>query len=461
MNFKLFLVFYLILGSFNCSALHINPQTYQTLSNALKIISEEVVSEFTLVCNLIYTTNSYEMNAFRGTFMKTLMSGHKLRFRQQQSRWIEPLTTKNYRKFSIFCIQEFLDFERIYSKIDARNFQHHGYFIIVLINGKIDEIEEIFEKMWAVHIFNVIVIFEDDHGHLSVLTFFPFRSSTDCSNTTSVLINKFINGTFTEGLENIFPMKMTNLQQCEVKVATSDRKPPYIFKRKEKFYGRDFQLINVMSKNLNFKVNFTLLSEFGCILERNGKDGVMKNLEKNLSDIAIVDCWLRLSRLELFDATTTYFYEKVVMVFPMEPELSSFKKMFYPLSTDSWILLVSYLAVGVLSIFIINFLSKKVQNFVIGEHVNYPYMNMLIGFVGQAQNKMPGNNFARFLLMNFLIFSLVIRTAYQGKLYQVMKSEIKVTEPKTINEMSEMGYKFFVLTVHADVVHDLSKFTIV
>jgi len=129
------MVFFLILSSYKCSSIHINPQTYQKLSNALKIISEEVVSEFTLVCNLIYTTNSFEVNAFRDTFLKTLMAGLKLRFRQQQSRWIEPLTTKNYRKFSVFCIQEFLDFERIYSKIDARNFQHHGYYIIVLING--------------------------------------------------------------------------------------------------------------------------------------------------------------------------------------------------------------------------------------------------------------------------------------------------------------------------------------
>ena len=466
MNLRILLVLFLILTSSTCTALHSDPQNYQTLANAIKIISEEIVSEYTQVCNLIYTTNSYEVNVFRDTFMKTLMAGHRIRCRQQQSIRIEPLTTKNYRKFSVFCIQEFLDFEKIYSKIDSRNFQHHGYFIIVLINGKIDEIEDIFEKMWTIHIFNVIVIYEDLHKRLQIFTFFPFRSSTDCSNTTSVLINEFVNGSFTQGIENIFPRKMINLQQCEVKVATSDRKPPYIFKRtsqsgNEKFFGRDFELLSALSKNLNFKVNFTLLSEFGCILERNGKDGVMKHLEKNKSDIAIVDCWLRLSRLDLFDATTTYFYEKVVMVFPMEPELSSFRKMFYPLALDSWVLLVLYLAVGVLSIFIIKFLSTKIQHFVIGEHVNYPYMNMLIGFVGQAQNKMPGNNFARFLLMNFLLFALVIRTAYQGKLYQVMKSEIKFSEPKTINEMSEMGYKFFVLTVHADVVHDISKFTVV
>jgi hypothetical protein len=466
MKFKFIFVFFLILSNSNCTALHTDPQSYQALSNAIKIISEEIISEYTLVCNLIYTSNNYEVNAFRETFMKTLMGGCKLRTRQQQSSYIEPLTTKNYRKFSVFCIQKFLDFEKIYTKIDARNFQHHGYYIIVLINGKIDEIEIIFEKLWEIHIFNVIIIFEDINEHLQIFTFFPFRSSTDCSNTTPVLINKFVNQTFTEGIENIFPSKMTNLQQCEVKVATSDSKPPYIFKRisrsgKEKFSGRDFELLSVLSHNLNFKVNFTLLSEFGCILERNGKDGVMKHLEKNKSDIAIVDCWLRLARLELFDATTTYFYEKVVMVFPMEPELSSFRKMFYPLAIDSWIMLVSYLAVGVLSIFFINFLSRKIQNFVIGEHVKYPYMNMLIGIVGQAQNKIPSTNFARFLLMNFLLFSLVIRTAYQGKLYQVMKSEIKFSEPKSINEMSERGYKFFVLTVHTDVVHDLSKFTVV
>ena len=149
------------------------------------------------------------------------------------------------------------------------------------------------------------------------------------------------------------------------------------------------------------------------------------------------------------------------MAYPMEGELTSFEKLFSPLALVTWMLLIAYLTIGVVSIFIIRFLSNKIQNFVIGEKVKYPYLNMLIGIVGQSQNRMPGNNFARFLLMNFLLFTLVMRTAYQGEMYEVMQSDIKYSEPKTIYEMFRRGYKFHVLDFISDIIYDISKFTIV
>ena len=224
---------------------------------------------------------------------------------------MNPLASRNPRTFSIFVIQDFSDVEKIYEKINAENFFHHGHFIFVLINREIIGIQKIFNDLWKLQIYNVIVIVEDGHENISIFTFFPFRSRADCSNTTPVLINKFINGTLTRGLSNIFPNKMNNLQQCDIKVATSNNKPPFIYMKtmldgSTKFTGRDFELLDALSKHLNFKINFTLLSEFSCITEYKGKEGVIKNLQNNKSDLAIVDCWLKASRLLLFDASTTF-----------------------------------------------------------------------------------------------------------------------------------------------------------
>jgi hypothetical protein len=40
--------------------------------------------------------------------------------------------------------------------------------------------------------------------------------------------------------------------------------------------------------------------------------------------------------------------------------------------------------------------------------------------LGGGINRLPGRNFARFILMQFILFSLVIRTGYQGVQFEMM-----------------------------------------
>jgi hypothetical protein len=73
---------------------------------------------------------------------------------------------------------------------------------------------------------------------------------------------------------------------------------------------------------------------------------------------------------------------------------------------------------------------------------------------------LPGRNFARFLLMNFILFTLVARTGYQGVQYDMMlkvclilavlfsfqrmiPQEIRAKNVKTIDELIENNYTFY------------------
>jgi hypothetical protein len=391
--------------------------------------------------------------------MKLLMTDSKFRVRQQLIDHVKQLATKTPRRFALIAMRDYSDFKKFLSKINPDNFDYQGHFILALIHGQIPELKDIFENLWKLQVYNVVVIFKDVNRHLSVYTFFPFRSSSDCSNTTPVLINEFINGSFTRGLANIFPNKMENLQQCEVRVATSENVPPHIYTKtmidgSKRLAGRDFELISALSETLNFKIVFNIFGTLGCFFTSNS--GV-QSVKDNKSDIVIVDCWLRLKRLETFDASTTYFSDKAVVLFPQESELTSFEKLFYPLTLEAWIYLVVYLAIGIAVIFVINLQPKNIQNFVFGMNVRNPYINMLLGLLGINQHISPGNNFSRFLLMNFLIFTLVIRTVYQGKLYHVMQASLKYSEPQTILEMEQRGYKLHVAEAFSSLINNNSK----
>ncbi|KAL7017007.1 hypothetical protein ACKWTF_010225 [Chironomus riparius] len=413
--------------------------------------------------NVVPVVNSYESKDFREIFLQRFMKDPKIRVRHQEAKSVNAMGTGSSRRTCVVDVRTYSEFKIFLANISPDKFVYQGYYLIVLTKGEIDEIQDIFADLWKLEIYNVIVIFEDDYGHVAVLTFFPFRSSTDCSNTTPVLINKFINGTFTRGLSNIFLNKMENLQHCEIRVSTSARSTPYIFLKTgqdgiTRFYGRDYELILALSQGMNFKINFTYIGYHGYSLINGTMTDALGALQNNDADLAIADFWLKPYRLKFFDASSSYISEQLAFVFPTPGELISLDRLHYPLELPIWLLLIVYLLIGTVTIFLINRQSRNVQHFVIGRKVRYPYFNIWIGILGTTQHRLPGRNFSRFLLMNFLIFTLVMRAAYQGKMYYFLQSNMRYPEPQSIQDMIDHDYEFEFFQGHLDLVADLNRF---
>ena len=56
---------------------------------------------------------------------------------------------------------------------------------------------------------------------------------------------------------------------------------------------------------------------------------------------------------------------------------------------------------------------------------------------------MPGRNFARFNLMMYILFCLVIRTAYQGVQFDLMLKEVMRKDFQTIDELLEKNITIY------------------
>lgn len=129
-----------------------------------------------------------------------------------------------------------------------------------MIDGEITETMEIFGLLWNLQIFNVNVMFTSN-GSIMVKTFMPFNARK-CHDTSSVLINEFRSGKFIRGLENFFPDKMKNLHSCPIRLATINDIEPFMFAERltnGSFHlkGRDIDMLNALSVNLNFKIVYT------------------------------------------------------------------------------------------------------------------------------------------------------------------------------------------------------------
>jgi hypothetical protein len=82
-------------------------------------------------------------------------------------------------------------------------------------------------------------------------------------------------------------------------------------------------------------------------------------------------------------------------------------------------------------------MTKKIRNLVIGENVNTPSLNVAAHFFGLGQIEIPQRNFARFLVMMFILYCLIIRTTWQSKMFEFMQKEMRKPEVKTIKEANE------------------------
>jgi hypothetical protein len=88
--------------------------------------------------------------------------------------------------------------------------------------------------------------------------------------------------------------------------------------------------------------------------------------------------------------------------------------------------------------------SQAVRNRIYGRGVNTPAFNVVGTFFGIGQVRLPVESFPRFILMCFILFCLIIRTAYQGVSYDMMTKDMRKPLPKTIRDLYLQNYTILV-----------------
>jgi hypothetical protein len=364
------------------------------------------------------------------------------------------------RSMSVFLIQNFTDFLQIYQKLTSDNFKFNGItasYQIWLVDGKIKEIRKIFKLMWRIQVYNVNVMFEDEDGEVLVQTFYPF-SDGSCGDTTVKTINRFKDGKFDEKVEKLFIDKMQNLHGCPIKVAIADN-IPFITPKKHQggrssYSGRDIEVITSMANTLNFTIKITYVGPEGYLFDNGTGFGTLKALKDKEADISISDWWLKQNRLKFFDATSSYISDSSIFIVPHGSDFTALEKLVYPFRFESWMAVISVFLIAFATIQIIRRRSKIVQNFIFGKGIHDNTLNMFAVFFGVSQKRLPGRNFARYLLMMFIIYSLIIRTLYQGSFYELLKSQKRHEEIKKIDEILERDlYIYF----HVSMIDHFQK----
>lgn len=150
-------------------------------------------------------------------------------------------------------------------------------------------------------------------------------------------------------------------------------------------------------------------------------------------------------RSKLMTSSEFYYSVPFIMIVPPGERLTAFEKLFRPFSLIVWILLLLTFSIAFVVITIMKFQRNSLKDFIFGTRNRSPYLNVLIGFVGGAQTVEPQRNFARFLLMMYLLFCLVKRSLYQGALFQFLQMDDRHSAVQSIDEVVELNFRVFML----------------
>lgn len=142
-------------------------------------------------------------------------------------------------------------------------------------------------------------------------------------------------------------------------------------------------------------------------------------------------------RADNYSWSITYYYGFLLFAIPPGKSYTSFEKLFFPFGENVWFVICGLFLSAVIIIFILKMSVRKNRDFVIGKFNNMPFFNMVDICLGGTvpMHSLPTRNFARTLVMIWLLSTLVLRNAYQGILFDNLRSHQRKMPYFHLNEL--------------------------
>jgi hypothetical protein len=143
---------------------------------------------------------------------------------------------------------------------------------------------------------------------------------------------------------------------------------------------------------------------------------------------------------EKMHGTYPYDFDKMMFIIPPGKLYTNYEKLYLPFDITIWWLLIITFSVAFSVIFLVNFMPHQIHHIFYGEKVSMPAFNVVSIFFGMGQTRLPRGSFARFILIMFIIFCLIFRTAYQGVQFEMLTKEMRRSPIETIQELIENNF---------------------
>jgi hypothetical protein len=268
---------------------------------------------------------------------------------------------------------------------------------------------------------------------------FEWYTPDACNDMSLIEINVFDKMNMTWKRELKIDDKFRNFYQCR------------FVESEENFPG--VKVLNEATSGLAKLGNATVIpffKDYESKISKNPRDkrqkvttDILKTHGYTFNSIDNVQSPYKTASFEDLHMTVVYKDDEYVLVVPPGAKYTIYEKIFLPFDETTWKFLIITLA-SVLGITIcLNKMPQEIRELTYGKGVTIPIYNVLGTFFGISQFKLPENQFGRIILTTFIMFCLIIRTAYQGVMFEMMQQEMRKPIPKTIEELVNLNFSFY------------------
>lgn len=321
----------------------------------------------------------------------------------------------------IIIVERSHQLNNFFNILDTKFFRRNGYFVITFLKGETGEDQKVFESFWKKKFYNVNILMKSSNS-LSVLTFFPF-SETHSDELKIEIINQLDMKTRRLERDLYFPKKFKNLHQSKIVQASVGSTT--VKGSDGRFRAAEIEIVEEIGLMLNFSHVNQIMKDYE--LFKNGS--TIPNFHDQKIHIAAMS--MQLDRSRVFSESFPFRSEPLVLIIPPGASFSPIEKLLKTFSLKVWAAIVIVFIVQLLQF---QFIPKPIKP-----------LNMINAFLGGSISTkcLPTEGLSRLSFTSFLLYALIIRTAYVAVLVDYHRFEVKHKEVSTINEIMEKGFKFY------------------
>ncbi|XP_063824551.1 uncharacterized protein LOC135074179 [Ostrinia nubilalis] len=351
-------------------------------------------------------------------------------------------------QFVIFG-QETTEISETLQWLIQNRYDNTAMFLIICSSAsyKCDE-HDIFNTFSRLYMPNVIYLKPTEYGSEPlVFTYFPVLPG-NCRNNKPILI-ELSNCNNDVCFKNLYPEKYSNMHKCAFIVSTLEQ-PPFTHLTNGTngtlvLSGADGDIIKLLSEILNatLVIRTAESNEWGYYKDHNWT-GSLGDVFNKRAHVSLCAAPLTPQINGNFQISFTYASIDIVWATRLPALSPSYEKLFYPLKVESRIALFCIFVVIILMNFFMNTkLWEDIRHILsIGStHFSLFFYSWAV-FLGMPLVRLPSKVTLRVIILSWIWFCYIIRTAYQAALVSSMKVLLYEDYLQNFDEVLKKNYPF-------------------
>ncbi|XP_055918399.1 uncharacterized protein LOC129950486 [Eupeodes corollae] len=419
-------------------------------------ITYAVANSFNNTANLVHVVieTSHDNNTL--DFLDAL--DNLLGFNVWSFRLQIDINNKNCRPASdhnLWFIDSYKAFRRLFPLIENYFRDSQLFFLIVLkcsksIQGQLIVMEKIFSDFLRLMIANVNLLIETASGEVSFYTFYPFQEYACRSAKPFKMYTSYQNSLRNSNIL-LFPTKANNLYECSLRLKTRNR--IMLNSGKYEVFGLEAMIAHELASRMNFSYEIIRRFDKGHFLPNENSSEPHYALKNGEIDLVFGIYTNNVVINHFLSKSVMYLMSHTVIAFRNQPEpFNSYDWLLFPFDFRTWLFTLLSLVVISGGIFCV----KKNQLLLNVMQLEYVGLLEILSLsIGSTVEHLPRKSCLRFVFIVFSFGTLILRTAYLGKLFDAYRGMTMEKQDRDFNQLLAENYTIFSHSYYAAFISEL------